>query len=109
MDTKKYWVCNCVAFVTKFCPKIQPWEYTRQIAKELIFEIIKITKGKVWEPSKQLKELDLFSKIFKDVPNAALMGVDTATTTTTPMKNTHKQEHKTTSKKPSTKLQWQLP
>ncbi len=36
---------------------IQPWDYTMQIAEELLVEIIKQKRGKAREPSKYLQAI----------------------------------------------------
>ncbi len=101
-DIKKYWFYKGDTFLPKFwnIPKVQPWDYTMQIAKELLIEMIKLNKGKeAWEPQRHLHASAQLSKIFKITTDATTTRVTTSTMPTMPAVShlpTHKDAVKST-------------
>lgn len=65
IDIKKYQLWKGVTFQTKFCyiPKVQPRDYTVQVAEERLTEFVKLNNGKAQEP---LKHLQAFSTMKQD-------------------------------------------
>ncbi len=94
VDTKKYQICKCITFLPTYCTihKIQLWDYTIQIADELLIKIIKLNKGKAKEQSKHLQALEQLRKI-KATLNAVITRVITSTAPITPTES-----HSTTNK-----------